>query len=316
MKTYKILVLGASGSGKTFFLASMFKRLTIQNNVYAWPFLVSRNRRFDYQTVVAPNFMVKAKIADLLADKVGGDLTDEPIYINLQNSKVGSIGLIYRVIVATDEGEVFRDAFGRPILWIEGVAVKGLIQKGVAFREVLDEAHRLVQPFYKEYWESNEIWSAKSSSPFMIEDLGLKTIQEKNFGYKVKRALIMTAAASAAAMILISIWPGDTRPSLDRECSANPARLVASASNEITVRAFSQRSPAIPGASVHIEADAGTFESTGKRTVDGLTDSDGKFSGSWRPSEPGARRHVMSVQVTKEGYNQGTDCQIELRETQ
>jgi hypothetical protein len=32
MKTYKILVLGASGSGKTFFLASMFKRLAIQNN--------------------------------------------------------------------------------------------------------------------------------------------------------------------------------------------------------------------------------------------------------------------------------------------
>ncbi|MEZ4865988.1 MAG: hypothetical protein R3C14_32030 [Caldilineaceae bacterium] len=31
MKTYRIIVLGASGSGKTFFLASMYKKLCIQN---------------------------------------------------------------------------------------------------------------------------------------------------------------------------------------------------------------------------------------------------------------------------------------------
>ena len=30
MKTYRILTLGASGSGKTVFLASMFKQLSIQ----------------------------------------------------------------------------------------------------------------------------------------------------------------------------------------------------------------------------------------------------------------------------------------------
>lgn len=32
MKTYKIITLGASGSGKTVFLASMFKALSIQGD--------------------------------------------------------------------------------------------------------------------------------------------------------------------------------------------------------------------------------------------------------------------------------------------
>jgi hypothetical protein len=100
------------------------------------------------------------------------------------------------------------------------------------------------------------------------------------------------------------------------QCEANPPSLVAGAWHEITVRAFSQKSPAIAGARVRMEADGGAFESTGNQIVEGLTDSAGKFRRRWHFSKPAARSHVMSVQVTKEGYKQGTECEVFLRESQ
>jgi hypothetical protein len=120
---------------------------------------------------MAPDFMVQAQIADLLANKAGGNVTEEPIYRNLSNAKIGNITLSYRVVVATREGAVFRDAFGRPILWVEGVVVKGRIHKGGRLREVLDEAHQRVEPVYTEYWESDGSAPVQSSSP-IIMDMG------------------------------------------------------------------------------------------------------------------------------------------------
>jgi hypothetical protein len=123
---------------------------------------------------MAPDFMVQAQIADLLANKAGGNVTEEPIYRNLSNAKIGNITLSYRVVVATREGAVFRDAFGRPILWVEGVVVKGRIHKGGRLREVLDEAHQRVEPVYTEYWESDGSAPVQSSSPIIMDNGGVR----------------------------------------------------------------------------------------------------------------------------------------------
>jgi hypothetical protein len=162
-------------------------------NVEAWHFLVSRNRHLDYRTVVAPDFICKAKISNLLARVADGDLTEprKGFIRQITGSKVGDFTIVFRVVKATEKylnpegvNETLKDSFGREIYLIEGVVVKGIWSKKdfVVTNQDIEEAHQLLIEGYRQFWEYSEPQPAipshkfplsidSSSSPLQLEEL-------------------------------------------------------------------------------------------------------------------------------------------------
>src|SRR5271157_4253069 len=92
-----------------------------------WTFLLSCNKSVDYQPVVAPNFMVDAKISGMLLRwiSIDNDLTGKLRHTLVSQSGLGKLTIMYRVVLAKNEKTQYHDGVGRPILWVEGVVVKG-----------------------------------------------------------------------------------------------------------------------------------------------------------------------------------------------
>jgi hypothetical protein len=151
-------------------------------NVSAWPFLVSRNRSLDYRTIVAPDFIVDANIAASLAKLVGGQPSVNPKYHDISDTKVGNITLLYRVVNAAEGKKVFEDGFGRPILWIEGIVLKGVRKDVAKPDEVLQEAHNRVKSPFLEFWDQTMDASIKRSEAF---DLWVKDGQSLPYDWRV-----------------------------------------------------------------------------------------------------------------------------------
>ncbi len=150
-----------------------------------WPFLVGCSKRFDYRTVVAPDFLCEAHKPALLSNTVRGELTAPHqafLYqfiirrpITLDGIQTRSIILVYRVIEARSEyvglegNDVLRDKAGRPIYLVEGLV--SLLQQPssppwlIVSKEDLDALHELVQRDYQVFWNetSSDIPSAVPS---------------------------------------------------------------------------------------------------------------------------------------------------------
>ncbi|MEZ4865989.1 MAG: hypothetical protein R3C14_32035 [Caldilineaceae bacterium] len=124
-------------------------------NQSAWPFLVSRNRLLGYRTVVAPDFMVTAEMAGLLANEVEGNITPTPVCHVLATTQAGTLTLFYRVRNATLIDPSLRDEAGRPILWIEGVVFKGDHHDSQVTNEDLERVHGQLQEGYRRFWGQN-----------------------------------------------------------------------------------------------------------------------------------------------------------------
>lgn len=145
-------------------------------NVQAWGFLVSRNQHLDYRTVVAPNFMCEAGASSILAKAAEGDVNEEGFatYREIHNSKVGNITLVFRVIEATVENTeisgsgVLKDSFGRDIYLIEGIAVEEIIQDIIVTQETLEDNHKYLVKYYREFWDYTVPSPAIKSKPFTL----------------------------------------------------------------------------------------------------------------------------------------------------
>lgn len=122
-----------------------------KSRIQAWPFLVSRNKTVDYRTVVAPDFMIDARAAGLLANKTSGDLSERPRN-KLIDTSLGLLTLAYRVVPATEQGMAYLDEYGRPILWIEGVVLKGDFSGHAIPLETLQKIHTNLVRDYQEFW--------------------------------------------------------------------------------------------------------------------------------------------------------------------
>ncbi len=138
----------------------------------AWPFLVGCSKRFDYRTVVAPDFLCDAHQPALLSNTVRGDLTGPHrafLYqfninrpITLDGITTHSIILIYRVVEARSEyiglegNDVLRDKVGRPIYLVEGLVLleqwPSSSQRPIVSKEDLDTLHELMQRDYQAFW--------------------------------------------------------------------------------------------------------------------------------------------------------------------
>jgi WD40 domain-containing protein len=143
-----------------------------------WPFLVSCNQHLEYRTIVAPDFICQAKVAQLLADTADGDLTDAQsvVYRDIYHSAAGDIALVFRVIraVSNDIGregqEGLKDLFGRPIYLIEGVVLQGQTANLVLTNSHLIELHKLLMRHYQDFWDCTSPPGVISSGPLELKD--------------------------------------------------------------------------------------------------------------------------------------------------
>ena len=165
-------------------------------NLKAWPFLVSRNTYLDYRTVVAPDFMCKAKISNLLARVVEGDLTEQnqAIIRQVVNSKAGDFTIVFQVVTAKErdidtEGndKVLKDQFGREIYLFEGIVIQGIGEVEL-FTKYLEIAHEKSMKSYRKFWKLIEASPAIPSQNFPTDIIDtsqlLKTKKIQQFNAK------------------------------------------------------------------------------------------------------------------------------------
>ena len=89
-----------------------------------WPFLISRSRDADYQVIMSPDFLVRAK-RDQMIQKILGEKAQE-ISTELKRKNVKEPGyenlhIVYKTEPAKLEGNELRDRAGRRILRIYGL---------------------------------------------------------------------------------------------------------------------------------------------------------------------------------------------------
>jgi hypothetical protein len=202
-------------------------------SIKSWLFLVSRNRYLDYRTVVAPKFLSDAKIPNLLARAVDGDLTASGCAIlrKIQGSKVGNFTIIFRVVKATvrdinregGEGEekILKDPFGREIYLLEGFVLQEMSDV-IVTQEALEKAHQLLIKDYKQFWDWSEPCEAipsqmfdlleyQSSSSLKLEELQPFQANSKpppldstpNAKYRFRSIAFLAIAATA---LVFGIW--------------------------------------------------------------------------------------------------------------
>jgi len=146
--------------------------------IEAWPFLVSRNRKFGYRTVVAPQFLYDQNLSGLLAETAGGDVTDQGYanYYEITGSTVGDIILIFRVVRAEEHyvggkgNEVLLDQNGRPIDLVEGIVLREKARDVKVTDGDLQQAHEQIEKAYQEFWNSTtSLPTVKPSTPIYLE---------------------------------------------------------------------------------------------------------------------------------------------------
>ncbi|MBD2507796.1 hypothetical protein H6G91_10990 [Nostoc muscorum FACHB-395] len=201
-------------------------------NVESWHFLVSRNRSLDYRTVVAPDFICEAKIYNLLARVADGDLTESKMgfFRQVIGSKAGDFTIAFRVIKATGQhlnpegkNEILKDSFGREIYLIEGVVLKGIVNKKEFFvtNKDIEEAHELLMTGYKQFWEYSEPTPAipshkfslsidSSSTPLQLEELEPFQVSSKSPNprnkSKINFVTFLVPIIPIVVLLMLAMW--------------------------------------------------------------------------------------------------------------
>ena len=131
-------------------------------SIEVWPFLVSRNRYIDYRTIVAPDFICDAKIANLLARAAEGELTEpgQGIIRQVIGSKARDFTIAFRVIKAiekdinpTGENNFLKDQFGREIYLFEGIVARGIREDFFVSDRNFQKAHYQLTTCYQKFWD-------------------------------------------------------------------------------------------------------------------------------------------------------------------
>lgn len=141
-----------------------------------WPFLVSANRYVEYRTIVAPDFLCEIGDASILAYTAGGGLTgeNEAFYREIHKSKSGKLTIVFRVIETTFEdmgiegSGALKDSFGREILLLEGIVIKGLMPDVIVTKDTIERAHGMIIQPYREFWEYTSSQPATASVCFSL----------------------------------------------------------------------------------------------------------------------------------------------------
>jgi hypothetical protein len=123
----------------------------------AWPFLISRSRDVDYRTVVIGEPFRGTPLVLRMASFLDVEPSTGLRRAEVEAPGVEALTVIYRVVPAQRSDELFKDAFGRTIYWIEGVALK----KGAADLKdpdgVFAALHERVVEGYLAFWDGAQV---------------------------------------------------------------------------------------------------------------------------------------------------------------
>jgi hypothetical protein len=131
--------------------------------IRAWPFLVSTDATHGFVTILAPQFLVAAGVADVLRRVTEGDVTPNGA-VNLlpvTGLPTGAVLIAYRIAVAPgalidSPDEILYDRQGRRILLVEGLVVEALDAAELAVSE--DDFAQVRQAYrtaFQRVWETN-----------------------------------------------------------------------------------------------------------------------------------------------------------------
>lgn len=146
------------------------------NNLDCWPFLLSASREIEYNTIVAPDFMCEVGDAYTLTKTAGDHVRAKNVafYREIHKSKAGRLTIVFRLIETTFEdmgiegSGVLKDSFGREILLIEGIVIKGLVPDVIVTKDTIEMAHGMIIQPYREFWEWTRYQSAIPSVCFSL----------------------------------------------------------------------------------------------------------------------------------------------------
>ncbi len=136
-------------------------------SIETWSFLVGRNQYIDYRTIVAPGFLCKADLSNVLARVVEGDVNKpgEAFFRLVEGFKVGTITIVFQVVEAKEKDinskggdTLLTDCFGREIYLIKGFVFKGNYKKDdikVSQTDINNVYHEELMRIYGEFWKKD-----------------------------------------------------------------------------------------------------------------------------------------------------------------
>lgn len=180
-------------------------------NIKAWPFLISRNKKVDYWTLVAPQFMIGTSGPALLRLELGkpGDEPGKIIYRQIHVPEVGEISLFFRMIEARrqhigqsgDKALIEIDG-GRTIYLIEGIVLEGVKPDIPVTDEILQTAHDQIEPVFREFWKTTaSSFDVRPSQALPLEGPPLRPPPPPP-----KQKLIIALVGAAAIIIVGIAW--------------------------------------------------------------------------------------------------------------
>lgn len=133
--------------------------------IRAWPFLVSTDATHGFVTILAPQFLVDAGVADVLRRVTEGEVTPEGEVNLLPVTGLpidgGGVVIAYRIAVApgaliNSPDDILYDRQGRRILLVEGLVVEALDAAELAVSE--DDFAQVRQAYraaFQRVWDTN-----------------------------------------------------------------------------------------------------------------------------------------------------------------
>jgi hypothetical protein len=139
--------------------------------IKVWPFLVGKNRHLGYRPVVIPTILYAANVPGQLDRFRSNQSSEEPKCEVVDIEKVGSVTAIYRVTHMTSKvnGEIYVDLQNRPIIWSEGLLIRGSYPDLQLPSDVFTLIHRQLEAYAEEFYSSEREGKPIISDGFEIE---------------------------------------------------------------------------------------------------------------------------------------------------
>ncbi|HYT44239.1 MAG TPA: hypothetical protein VEP90_18050, partial [Methylomirabilota bacterium] len=154
-------------------------------NIQGWPFLISRNKTYEYRAVVAPQFLCDVDLSDILTEASGGTgVTDRGwvVYRQMRGLRRGDVTLIFRVVLATERHlglrskELLYDQHYRPIYLTEGLVLEGVGLDVCITDDNFNFIHHRMQDTFRLFWES----IANTPKTYSSQSLNLKVEDDES----------------------------------------------------------------------------------------------------------------------------------------
>lgn len=127
-------------------------------SIATWPFLISSTEALENGVIVAPRFIIDSNISHLLDNATVGGATepDRALRRTIRNANGEHFTLVFRIERARVDGQDLRDGFNRPIEWVIGFILKGLVTDISVTKEDFQKVYNSVVQDYRDFWDQTK----------------------------------------------------------------------------------------------------------------------------------------------------------------